>query len=282
MNNALFFEQVRHMYRELLHNLESVESESHLNKIQQYEKSLMEIDNKLRKLKSAVAGHHFGSIADEVHFFKEHKPAFVAQYLYFSKVLDIEVSKPAAGQYVLKEYYELEMKSLKNFNNQYQEFYDYYRRGASYLDEKYFVRGQFDIKMKRNLLLYDCDEGFATAFDHHIAVILCNDRIESYLLRCIYEIDGYINDRLSKQSPFQWTGPKTALVELIYAIYLSRSINGGNIELSELIRFTAKTLNIELGNFYKILHEIKSRKTGHTKFLDQLKENLEARFEEEG
>jgi len=57
---------------------------------------------------------------------------------------------------------------------------------------------------------------------------------------------------------------------LIYALYHSRVINNGNLEIKELANELQKLFNIELGDFYKIYSEIRLRKKSRTKFLDDL------------
>lgn len=280
METELLFRKSKKLYAELLQTLEMIESENTSGIIESYEKSLMEIDQSIRQLKSLVNSVPFPSIAEEVYFFKEIKPLFAAQFIYYSKILSLEAAKPNAGQYVLKEYYESELKQLKNFVEDHGDFYEYYRRKATYLDEKYFVRNQFDFKMNIDANLYNYDERFTTSHDHLLSKIIANDRLESYLLSSIYKIEGYFFEKFSDKSPLTWTFSKSGLVELLYALHSTQCFNGGNIELSEITRFIEKSFNVELGNVYKTLHEIKNRKTGRTKFLHALAEGLEKRFEE--
>lgn len=280
METKLLFRKSKKLYAELLQTLEMIESENTSGIIVSYEKSLMEIDQSIRQLKSLVNSVPFPAIADEVYFFKEIKPLFAAQFIYYSKILSLEAAKPNAGQYVLKEYYESELKQLKNFVEDHGDFYEYFRRKATYLDEKYFVRNQFDFKMNIDANLYNYDERFTTSHDHLLSKIIANDRLENYLLSSIYKIEGYFFEKFSDKSPLTWTFSKSGLVELLYALHSMHCFNGGNIELSEITRFIEKSFNVELGNVYKTLHEIKNRKTGRTKFLQALAEGLEKRFEE--
>ncbi|WP_394366359.1 RteC domain-containing protein [Chryseobacterium shandongense] len=63
-------------------------------------------------------------------------------------------------------------------------------------------------------------------------------------------------------------------MELLYALHLSKSFNGGNIEFGEIVKAVESVLKIDLGNFYKTVSEIKSRKITKTKFLQLLSDNL--------
>jgi len=230
-------------------------------------------------LEDLVIVHQFSTLADEVHFFKELKPLFIAQFIYHSRVLSIEAKKPSAGQYVLKEYYEYELRDLNTLTDKFPDFYEYYRRKATYLDQKYFVRQQFDIKAPLDANRYNFDEKFTTSHDGLVAQILAGDRLEKYLLSAAYSQEGHYLQKFTDKSPLKWTASKSALVELLYALHLTHCFNGGTTDLSETVRIIEKTFNMDLGNFYKTLHEIKNRKTGRTKFLMALHERLEEHFE---
>lgn len=280
MHANSFFKKCKRLETSLGKKLEQISFDQKNNPIDLYERSLMEIDSTIRTIKLDVSSYHFSTVADEVYFFKEIKPVFISQFIYFSKLLSIEAAKPNAGELSLKEYYECELELLKNFYENHTDFYEYYRRKATYLDQKYFVRNQFDLKTKIEAGLYDYDEKFATSHDHLISQIISNDRLEKFLLKSITEINVYVYEKITDKSPLQWSASKSALVELLYALHNTRSFNDGNIEFSEIIKFTEKSLNINLGNFYKTLHEIKSRKINPTKFLQLLSDNLNQTFQD--
>lgn len=279
MNAKLCFRKTENRYTALLQALENIETDEAAGVIESYEKSLMETDLAIREVKMFVAETVFTSAAEEVHFFKHLKPLFISQFIYCSKVLEIEAAKPNAGQHMLKDYYEAELQQLKNFVDEYSDFYEYYRRKATYLDHKYFVRGQFDFKMSVDAHLYSFDENFTTSHDHLIAQIIANDRLEKYLLQSVYRIEGYFYEKFSDKSPLTWSGSKSGLIELLYALHVMRCFNAGSGDFSETVKFVAKSFNIDPGNIYKTLHEIKNRKTGRTKFLNSLAESLDHHFE---
>lgn len=78
----------------------------------------------------------------------------------------------------------------------------------------------------------------------------------------------------------QWTDSKTALVELIYAIYACGSINNGHCEIRELTAFFEHVFNIRLADIYRTYLEIKVRSTP-TKYIDNLKTALLRKMEED-
>lgn len=278
MNASQLFLKTQQLYSTLLDTLQQIES-SNTAGLPLYENCLMEIDTAIRQVKTWLTNCTFSSAAEEIRFFKEIKPLFIAQFIYYAAVLSIEASKPNAGQQALRDYYSLELHQLQSFIDEHSSFYDYYRRKATYLDEKYFTRRQLDFKMAVDPNVYSYDENFSTSHDQLVARIIANDRLERFLLSAVYNVDGYFFEKFSDKSPVAWTGSKAALVELLYALHAMNFINNGTADFSEMVKFAEKTLNINLGNYYKTLHEIKNRKTGRSKFLTGLAEQLEKHFD---
>ena len=202
---------------------------------------------------------------------------FISKFIYYSTVLDLESHKPNAGKNALNEYYEAELEKLKNFYKEQSDFYSYYRREATYLDHKIFVRDSYDLKMKLSLGFYNFDTSFTTSHDQLIAKFMANEKIEQYLKKQIERLSENNGDETS--SRLVWTASKVGLIELVYALYNMRCFNGGNVELSEVVRFVEKSLGIDLGNFHKTIFEIRNRKKGPTKFLNLVIDNLNQYFQ---
>lgn len=278
METILFFKKCKKLQDGLEQKLELIEFECFESKVEYYEKCLMAIDIGIRGIKSMVSDFNFSTAADEIYFFKNLKPLFISQFIYYSKLLSMEAGKPNAGQKSLKEYYSGELEMIKSFYREHIDFYQYYRLNATFLDQKYFIRNQFDIKMKLKTGMYDYDEKFATSHDPIVAQILANDRLEKYLLKSIKESEEPLYQKHTDQSSLTWSASKVSLIELVYALYHMHCFNGGNIELSEVIKSVEKFLNTDLGNFHKTIFEIRNRKQGPTKFLHLITDNLNQHF----
>lgn len=240
------------------------------------EKSLLLVDEAIRKVKEMIVDHHFDTLAEEVRFFKEIKPQFISKFIYYSSILELESHKPSAGNKALKKYYEAEQEKLKNFYSEQSEFYSYYRREATYLDHKIFVRNSYDLKMKLSYSFYNFDASFTTSHDHMIARFIASQQMDKFLKKQLDNLSE--NGHAKKVSPLVWSASKVGLIELVYALYQMRCFNGGNIELSEVVKFVEKSLDTDLGNFHKTIFEIRTRKQGPTKFLNLISENLSQYF----
>ncbi|MBV6878820.1 RteC domain-containing protein [Epilithonimonas ginsengisoli] len=242
------------------------------------ESCLIHIDDVVRKLKSQITKHQFDSIADEVYFFKELKPKFIAEFLFYQHILTLESEKPHNGKKLLQKFYLNEIRKLEIQYDDDKYFYNYYIREATYLDHKYFVRHSYDLKMKLPQQLHNFDHEFTTSHDHKVATILGNQKITSYMNDRITELQTDQWQDLQKFKKLEWSSSKVNLVELIYGLHHSRCFNAGTIELSETIKIFERLLDIDLNNFHKIVSEIKSRKNNRIKFLQLLQENLSQFF----
>lgn len=270
MVKKTIFRKIAKLHEELELKINEVYDEGDMIKVA--ERSLLLIDESIRKLKTLVSSHKFENLGEEVYFFKNLKPKFISKFIYYSLVLDLESHKPNAGKKVLKKYYEAEQEKLKNFYTEQSDFYSYYRREATYLDHKIFVRDSYDLKMKLSLGFYNFDTSFTTSHDQLIAKFMADEKFDQYLKK---QIDGLSENEVPKSlSPLVWSASKVGLIELIYALYQMRCFNGGNVELSEVVRFVEKSLGTDLGNFHKTIFEIRNRKQGPTKFLNIVSENL--------
>ena len=80
-------------------------------------------------------------------------------------------------------------------------------------------------------------------------------------------------------SGLSWAASKTDLIELIYALKVSGSINGGDSQIKQLTDVFGKLFNVDLGNYYKTYADIKNRNKEQTKFLLKLTSNLTEKLE---
>lgn len=125
-------------------------------------------------------------------------------------------------------------------------------------------------------------EILADFFDELISFV---DAELEYLQVCLkYPLsDGIKEKKDSKQrvnqiiSKIRWTANKIDLVELIYALYHSRCLNRGEIEIKAIIEAFEQLFNVKLGNYYRTYVDI-PRRAKRTKFLCELINVAESKF----
>ncbi len=243
--------------------------------------SLAETDAAIRSLKSWVITHQFDCWESEVNFFKKLKPLFIAKFIYFSKVISVLSSLPHSGTKLKKGVYEIELDYLRYFSLENKDFMSYYRRNATYMDRKYFLRFQYDLDVKLAVDIHSYDDRFSTSHDHLIAQIIAHDEYEIFLTTQINKLKERSFEEPLPKRDFRWTAPKVALTELIFALHHTHCFNGGTKSLAETVKNFEEAFNFDLGNYHNTILEIKNRKNNPTKFLQLLTENLTTYLEKE-
>ncbi len=88
-----------------------------------------------------------------------------------------------------------------------------------------------------------------------------------------------------KGTPLTWTGSKRALLELIYALFLTMSINHGKISIKELVGFFSHTFNVALPGYHSAIKKMTGRTAekiqleSRTFFLNELTTALNHKLE---
>lgn len=239
---------------------------------------IMLIVDCLSMLKEFVLKRGFKNKQEEIHFFKKLKPVILSKLIYYNAIYKIETKKPYGNGKTIKKYIDNELAKLKKFFDNNLEFYKYYRTNSTYLDERYFVRGGYDVRLSIDTYYFETDHNFTTSHDYKVAKIIANDLIQVYL-------EDQLNNKNQKKvfdySSLNWTGSKTALTELVYGLYSQGVFDNGNTDLKLIAKTFECTFNIDLGDFYHTFMELKSRKVNRTKFLDSMRDTLIKKMDEE-
>lgn len=244
--------------------------------IKRIEAAIQLIIQSFADLKEFVLKYSFKNMEEEIHFFKYQKPVIVSKFIYYNAIYKIETRKPYGAKRI-KKYLCKELKKLKRFFDNNNDFYKYYSSNNSFLDEKFFVCGKHDIRLWLDTFYFEADHRFSTSQDNKVAKIIVNDLIQVYLE------DRLNNINMKKGSDYslKWTASKTALTELIYALYSHGVFKGGNADIKLIAKTFEDALNIELGDLYHTFMELKVRKINRTKFLDSLYEALIKKMDEQ-
>lgn len=233
----------------------------------------------LSDLKNYVLECGFDNINDEIYFFKHQKPTIVAKLIYYNAIYKLETRKPY-GTKPTKKYLNKELKKLKRFFDQNLEFYKYYRSNNSYVDGKFFVRGNHDVKLWLDTYYFESDQTFSTSHDYKVAKIMANDLIQVYIEDQLYK-NTEQSDKLIEAPKLNWTGSKASAIELIYALHYQGVFDNGNTDIRLIAKYFESMFNIDLGDFYHTYLELKNRKVNRTKFLDSLRDGLIRRMDEQ-
>lgn len=265
--------------------LEALETDTE-DIIQKSEKGIKITRHSLDLLRELVNDKEFKDSVAEIIFFKNIKPQVFSKLIYYHKLFNIETKRPRSSKKSQAKYLNNHIDKLQVYFNDNLEFYHYYRRGASFLDEQYFLRGKADIRLHPEIFHFFADKQFSTSHDSTVATIIAYDMLIIHLKTEIDKLENN-NGMETKNSSnpilaskLFWTGHKTDLIELIYALHSCGAINSGTADIKEMAAVCEQIFNIDLGNYYHTFIEIRARKSNNTKFLDKLKESLIKRYEE--
>lgn len=237
------------------------------------------------KLQETAVNYQFQTEADEIYYFKKLKPAILGKYLFFNKIYNIESQIPIGNKEVIKHYLSEELNSLTHYFYKNKEFYQYYRTGQTHFDNIYFVRGNCKPFFCGDSIHIDKDPRSSTGYDYKVGKILANEQLRAYLEKRIKNIECLekLTDTLSKLSfpNLTWTGKKVFLIELGYSLYSSCDINGGKATISEIMDALSILFNTDLGDYYRVYLNLKSRKKDRTSYLNSLIDSLIKRMDED-
>lgn len=237
----------------------------------------------LNKLKTLLIKHKFRAQNEEIKFFKEAKPKFLAPLIYHLKIYKIESRKPNGSNEIRKKYLLHELEKLKHYFDTNLDFYRYYRTQSNYLDHKYFLRGKYDIRLTVDSFFFEADERFSTSHDFKVAKILAHDRLQVYLEEELSNLDRKETNMITQEAPkvkLYWTESKTALIELIYALHSHGAFENGRADIKDIAASVEYLFGVELGDYYRTFLELRMRKTGRTKFLQTLIQSLSKKMDE--
>ncbi len=246
------------------------------------EKSIAAIKLAMEQIRESISRCQFATAAEEINFFKEIKPRFYSKLIYYLKIFSIETRRPAGSQKAEEKFLQKEMQKLTHFFDNNLEFYQYYRTGATYLDEKYFLRGNQDLYFTLDPHYFNTDPSFCSSHDYKVSKLIAHEQLRCYLIAAL-EQNNRLPEQVSRSMAkpvLTWTGSKTALIELLYALQSTGVFNQGAADVKQIASFFQEAFAIELGNYYRTFQEIRIRKGSRTHFLEQLTERLLKRMDE--
>jgi hypothetical protein len=234
------------------------------------------IQKTLTSFRKRIRKEGFQSTDDEIHFFKYVKPRVNSYLIFFSVLAEIEANKMLLSTTELSDFIDKKQRMFRYILRENVEFTQYYRSGMTHLDSIYFVREanlSTFTKHSTNQLL---DPEFNTSHDLVAANIMAFDLFQKHL-----SPKPELQPTFGPPPPkLKWTASKASLVELIYALHYSGSIQYGDSNIKEISELFERTLNIKLKDIYSSYRDIQLRKGERAKYLISLVETLDKKIEE--
>ena len=234
----------------------------------------------LEKLKTTFLKSKLSGKLEEIYFFREIKPRFAAQLIFFNEMYNIETTLIPGTLKQKQRHYKAALAKLTTCFRENLEFYKYYRSGNHCLDDKYFVRGRYDVRLTLDSFYFQADRRFSPSHDYKVARILANELIKAYVEKRLSDLKPHQGNAVQAINHSQkWTGSKVPLTELIYALHAEGAFNNGASELKDITTFFESAFQIDLGHYHRTFLDIRSRNTERTKFLSTLRDKLILRMD---
>lgn len=267
----------KQLYDELLEEL-AIYADLGAPPVRRLTGALASVGEAMTKLKAHVEQNPFGSMDEEIEFFKYTKPAFVAEQVYAMEMFTIESTRPQNDLASLNAFYAKELDFVHRFFVQQKFLYAYYQGGMKELDRLLFVRGAkpADIPVPD---IVGLDPAFSACGDQLFARFIAFERLERYLMAQLSEDSAapvYTECALLK-----WPGEKNDLIELGYALYCWLRVRKHKVKAVQLMAWFGKSFGVDLGRYSQRFAEIKMRKiASRTKFLEELRDALNSYMDE--
>jgi hypothetical protein len=245
-------------------------------------------ETKIDEMHKWLKTHDFGEEKKEIEFFKVIKPRIFSILIFHKERIRL-VSNVPTGKCLSLKFYDEELHKISQNQIADSKFYSYYKGLSNNFDVLYFTR-----KTKKCILETDSshigiDKRVSTCYDYKIATILANEEIILYIENRIKKIK-YKNKARGKagkrifdiQSNLKWTGSKTELIELVYALHFANMVNNGNSEIKDIARVIGRSFNMDItDNLYRTYKDIKNRKNPNSNFTQSLNDNFQKKLIED-
>ncbi|WP_203256883.1 RteC domain-containing protein [Hyunsoonleella ulvae] len=207
----------------------------------------------LEELRRWVVSNGFLSNEEEISFYKSIKPKVLSKLIYFVENFNIESKRPKTDTKAQTKYYNNYINTLQEYFTNNQEFFYYFKRGATHLDEQYFLTKNAKVRLNKEDYQFLTDQNFSTSHCSTLATIIAYEKliiklkIEISKLKTGIKMKGIYNP-FQKESNLNWTGNKTDLIELIYALHSSGSINSGAADIKGVMQILFILVNYPFVN----------------------------------
>lgn len=256
-------------------------SQDYDNIIEQATLSFRAVESSIDELKAFISTYTFKDVKEEIRFFKEIKPRFYCKLIYFIRLFEIETNRSGGSVKAQRKYLRKQLAGINRYQEENQAFHKYYRSGANYMDEQYFVRYKFDILVGLEASYLDYDRAFCTSHDWKVAAFLANEQLVVYLSNVLAQLNSSqpgAGMPVLNELGLRWAETKVSFVEFIYALYsvgaFYNTKTQSKADVKDIAKFFELTLNINPGNIYRVFYDIRLRKKEPIPFIKKMDSEL--------
>jgi hypothetical protein len=262
-------------------SLQIEESNSIENSLEKLKSGLALVQKALVQLRTELAKNGFADQKEEIYFFKKGKPRIYSLLILIIERYAIENGMPLLGKEKQLAYLESQLLFIDRFFRQNEFLYQYYRLGATDLDDRYFIRNGSS-QLVGFSEVPEVDPAFSTVADYLFSKFIAYEKLQE-ILKQEFEMRKGVEGGMDKNAfkELKWTGEAVNMVELVYGVYETGQVNGGKISLSELMDFFGQVFQVNISGYFKRFADIKRRKSmSKTRYLDEMQQLVSKRIED--
>lgn len=252
-------------------------SNSDQKEIQKCEACRLLIFKHYQELRKFMSSYQFKSEQEEINYFRNLKPELVATFTFYYKKSKITKQNVLINSEITKSHLQYELQKVEKFHLQHLDFISYYQSEQTHFDEILFLRKNLDLSIIPPYILLRDDLEHTTNGDYLVTKLLLNTKLYKFIqkeLSVSTEVLVQQENTKTIKSGLNWTAPKSALIELSYALFCKGAINNGDVEIKQLVKEFELFFNVELGDPYRHFTNIKQRKKSPAIFLESLTNSL--------
>lgn len=220
----------------------------------------------IKDLKVHVAMVGFEDKAEEIWFYKEEAPKVWGLYIYFSRLVEIEVWRKTRSGEKFREILSAELRGAELFGEKHS-ICEYYYQGRVDRDEQFFVRQVDSPDGEMGVFL----GGDFTIGAYWLAQMRANEALRGWLTKQLEDeqIDAGETRKVKKLVCY---AKPVEIIEVLKAFHLKNWF--GKATFKDVMNWAREALDVNTTNYNITLQEIQRRKMGQTKCLDEAREKF--------
>lgn len=248
-------------------------SKSNLSEFDKNEQCKMILLEHYRELQSFEETYRFKNEQEEIRYFKHLKPQILSELMYCNKITKMIHFSQLQCIEISEKHLNYELKKVSDFYETHIDFISYMNSDLTFSDESLFLRKNANVSAVPSYLLLREDAKQITNGGHLVVKLLLNTKLYNFIQN---KLNGEPVNKNGKtiKSGFNWTAPKSALIEVIYGLILQGAVNKGEVEIKQLTKAFELFFDVQLGDPYRQFISIKQRKKTTAIFLESLANSL--------
>lgn len=243
------------------------------NPVWVYQQCVQILIGSIFSVKNSLQSEGFANDEEEVWFFKEEAPVIWGLYLYYRRLVKIEVWRKCKSLKKFRQLLQRELRLAEQFPDRH-DVCEYYYQGRTDCDELYFMRKHREKSIENELDMF-LDVDF-TIHAYWLSKMRAYEQLRVWLSDALDEVEYQLTEGESRKK-LECTLSPTEAVELFKGLHEIKCFKDKSFK--EVMCWVKEMMNIKTDNFNIILQNIRDRKSNRTTVIDRVRDGLEKYFD---